>query len=701
MPSIPKLALLVAAIAILSAPVSQERRALEPERCEPSNPSCSELVAVPDLPATSGMLRLYPVQSPFGVSVTADGRARVRLVADISALPSARSLGSFTTYIAWLYPLGMDSVVRLAPVSNGRNELGEVSLDQFRVRNSADRSGKIVMRATSPSARLMAHRDIVQPSALGAPRDEGMSALMTHDHAMHEWTMPPMPPQQGMAGMGGLVPSDAPWLPAAKAVSLHAAKPRSVIRLRSGDTLSLVAMPVRATIDGRTFTAYAFNGEIPGPLLQVRKNASIVVRFTNHLDMPSAVHWHGVRLDNSSDGVPGITQSLVAPGTSFVYHVRFPDAGVFWYHPHHREDVQQDLGMYGNIQVRPEQPDWLPRVDREEVLALDDILLGADGPVAYGTSVPTHALMGRWGNVMLVNGRSHWRSVVRRGEVVRFWFTNVASARFFNISFPGVHMTVVATDVGRFEHPSLVASAVMAPAERYAVDVRFDVVGDIPLLNRVRALDHMTGTFFAEEDTLGVVTVVPDGKSSRARHAVETRAAGSDEAYLETFRHKAPRTPDHALTLTMRTRNLPGAVSGMLWGINAPVDWNDGMAMANWSTTSHEVEWVLRDPATGKENMAIDWHVRVGDVARIRVMNDASTPHAMAHPLHVHGQRFLVITRDGVPSQNMAWKDTAVIPAGQTVDLLVEMSNPGMWMVHCHIAEHLGAGMMGVFTVTR
>jgi FtsP/CotA-like multicopper oxidase with cupredoxin domain len=157
--------------------------------------------------------------------------------------------------------------------------------------------------------------------------------------------------------------------------------------------------------------------------------------------------------------------------------------------------------------------------------------------------------------------------------------------------------------------------------------------------------------------------------------------------------------PTHSLVLTMRTNGLPAAVSNMLIGVNAAVEWNDGMSMMNWIATGKEVSWVLRDPRTGKENMDIDWRFRVGQVAKIRVFNDPSSSHAMDHPLHLHGQRFLVISRDGVPSTNLVWKDTAIIPAGETVDLLVDMANEGRWMVHCHIAEHLGAGMMGVFTV--
>ena len=121
----------------------------------------------------------------------------------------------------------------------------------------------------------------------------------------------------------------------------------------------------------------------------------------------------------------------------------------------------------------------------------------------------------------------------------------------------------------------------------------------------------------------------------------------------------------------------------------------------NWSSSSRNVRWFLRDPATGKEDMAIDWHFKVGDRIRLRLGNDRTVFHGMQHPVHIHGQRFLVLRRNGVASNNLVWKDTTMIAAGETVDILLELSNPGRWMIHCHIAEHLGAGMMSVFQVDR
>ena len=123
------------------------------------------------------------------------------------------------------------------------------------------------------------------------------------------------------------------------------------------------------------------------------------------------------------------------------------------------------------------------------------------------------------------------------------------------------------------------------------------------------------------------------------------------------------------------------------------------MPRMNWVSTADRVRWILRDLDTGLENDAIDWRFVRGDVVKIRLRNDRGAVHAMQHPVHIHGQRFLVLSRDGVPNDNLVWKDTTLLPAGSTADLLLELSNPGRWMLHCHIAEHLESGMKLVFDV--
>ena len=99
-------------------------------------------------------------------------------------------------------------------------------------------------------------------------------------------------------------------------------------------------------------------------------------------------------------------------------------------------------------------------------------------------------------------------------------------------------------------------------------------------------------------------------------------------------------------------------------------------------------------------NMDIRWRFALGDIVKIRITNDRHTFHAMQHPIHFHGQRFLILDLNDVPNDNLVWKDTMLMPVGAVANILLEVSNPGKWMVHCHIAEHLESGMRFVFEVS-
>jgi FtsP/CotA-like multicopper oxidase with cupredoxin domain len=352
-------------------------------------------------------------------------------------------------------------------------------------------------------------------------------------------------------------------------------------------------------------------------------------------------------LDNAFDGIPGLTQDPVETGESFTYELKFPDTGMYWYHPHMREDVQQDLGLYGNMLVDPTEEGYYAPVNREVPLILDDILVDSNGLFPYGESAPTHALMGRFGNVLMVNGVTDYNLDIQAGEVVRFYLTNVANTRTFNVNFGGARIKVIADDVSKLEREQFVSSVIIAPAERYIVDVYFDGEGTYEITNFDKAPDH------------------------NLRLTIETKGL-------------------HPMTMRMMevdTLYFP------------PIEWNEGMPMMNWLSTGDEAKWTLLDEDTGLKSMEINWQWEVGDVVKIRVFNDPSSFHPMNHPFHVHGQRFVVTHIDGVSNRNMGWKDTVIVPVGSTIDILVDVTNPGKWMAHCHIAEHLHAGMMLGFEV--
>ncbi len=510
-----------------------------------------------------------------------------------------------------------------------------------------------------------------------------------------------------LPGLRGVSPSVDPFLPGegVDTATIAWATPREVIYAADGDTVALEARIVKRRIGGRTFVMYGFNGQYPGPLLRVAQNTRIVIRFTNSIDLPSTIHWHGLRLENRFDGVPDVTQPPVPPGGEFIYEVVFPDAGLYWYHPHVREDIQQDGGLYGNMMVDPARADYFGPATREEFIMVDDLLVDGDELLPYGRDAANFTIMGRFGNVMLVNGEERYAATVRPGEVVRFFVTNVSNTRSYNLSFAGHDMKLVGTDLSRFQREMMVESLVISPAERYIVEVRFPAAGTYALLNQVQVVDHMRGTFYAAVDTLGAVVVagdeVEESDALRTSHST-MRTDAVLEAELAEFRPHFDRPADHELLLTVDIEGLPILVQQFI-SIDTiyrpPVEWTDGMPNMNWLSTSNEVRWILRDEAAAAENDEIDWRFALGDVVKIRLRNDADAFHPMHHPIHLHGQRFLVLSRDGVENRNLAWKDTVLVPVGSTVDLLMEASNPGEWMVHCHIAEHLDAGMMGSFTV--
>ena len=684
---------------------------------------CMELIPAPGITGVSGRVELEASPGPFTVDVTADGRLRYHPVLTAAGLPAPESLGEYHAYVAWAAEPTMRMVVRLGAVGNGVTPLPTIGLEKFtilvtaeRARSAREPGTRTVLRGQSPSTRLFPP-DMLEFS-IGAMRgaepmshDSAMphdhAAAMHHDHAMAapdssgtRWTTVPMPAGLTMlpAEMA-LRPAVTPYLPEGGTAT---ARPREAVPLKDGDTLRLEAGLVRRTLLGHTYTMFAFNGQYPGPLIEVARGSEVTVAFANHLPDSTSVHWHGIRLDNPSDGTPGLTQPAIPPGGEFTYRLRFPDAGTYWYHPHVREDIQQELGLYGNILVRSPGGDYSP-ANREAVLMLDDLLAGPDGLIPLGAESATHALMGRFGNTMLVNGEKDYRLKVKRGEVVRFYLTNAASTRTFNLSLTGTGMKLVGGDAGAYGREMRVESVVIAPAERYVVHARFDRAGRVALVNRVRGLDHLYGRFFDETDTLGIIDVASEAVErdlSRSFAALRTDTAGAAE--MERFLRAADSAPRKTLVLALETRDLP-TVTRRLMQLDsiffAPVEWSGTMPMMNWASTGRQVRWVLRDAESGRENMDVDWRFRRGEPVRIRLVNQRRSFHAMQHPIHLHGQRFLVLSVNGVPNAHPVWKDTVLVPAGSVVEILLDPSNPGRWMLHCHIAEHLSIGMMLPFTV--
>ncbi len=581
---------------------------------------------------------------------------------------------------------------------------------------------------------------------------------------------------------------------------LPASIPSEVVELSGAEEFELRIGAVTKQFGDATVRMLAYNGSIPGPTMKVQQGSEVVVNVVNDGDLEATVHWHGLRVENRYDGTHQ-TQAPMPIGGRFTYRVQFLDPGLYWYHPHTREDYGQELGLYGNILVVPTDPDYWAPVNREVVLTLDDVLL-EDGKIApFSRDETTYAAMGRFGNTMLVEGESDLELTVRLGEVVRLYLTNTANTRVFNVALPGARMKLVGGDSGHYEHEQLVEEVLLAPSERAVVDVLFDTPGQVTLEHNTPDRRYSLATITVSEDTADpsfaeqfeLIRRNADMVAERERITAYLAAApdktlafvaemdmgvpegaivytcpmhpevvSAEEgscpecgmkllATAAAVTYTCPMHPDvvsaeegscpHcgmkllAAAITYACPMHPDVVSdkpdrcpecgmkllpsqfvtgtaehpapmhehdGEAHGHEAAggIEWEDDMVEINKITTPANMRWKLVDRATGTENQAIDWRFQVGDQVKIRLVNEMDSDHPMHHPFHIHGAgRFLVLSRDGIDEPNLVWKDTVLVRTGETVDILLDVTNPGIWMAHCHIAEHHESGMMLSFHV--
>jgi len=487
---------------------------------------------------------------------------------------------------------------------------------------------------------------------------------------------------------------------------LEFAKASEVIELKDGDKIDLSIDIIKKEIAGKEVRMFGYNGQIPGPLLKVDQNSQIFINVTNNLDVNTTIHWHGLRLENEFDGNPGITMKEQEPGESFEYKLDFDDEGMYWYHSHVREDYQQELGLYGNMLVSSMYEDYYNNVNREIPIILDDILIDDEGIFPFFKDFGNHGMGGRWGNIMLINGDENYNLEVSTGEVVRFYITNVANTRVFKFSIPNAKIKLIGGGVGSYEKEELVDSVILSPAERYTIEVIFDKEGNYEFKSITPEKEY----------TLGKIKVFGEPVTLENDFSGEFYTLGENQYVIndiENFRQYFDKEVDIHIKLSAdingflrifskgdkdSTDNDWGKVPT---GYADKIEWEDPNARFNPEVKTTDITWILKDTNTGKKNDEIDMNFKVGDKVKIRIFNEESNSVAMYHPIHFHGQRFLVLEKNGVRSENLVWKDTVLVPIGSYIDILLDITNPGDWMAHCHIAEHLTSGMMMTFKVTE
>lgn len=499
-----------------------------------------------------------------------------------------------------------------------------------------------------------------------------------------------------------------------------------VIKLKDGDTFEMTAEMVKQEVGNRTIKRLAYNRQIPGPIIEVEKNAKITLKLTNTLDVNTTLHSHGLRLDSDEfDGLPdtmGGSQPEMKPGESFTYELNFPDTGVFWYHPHVREDYTQEMGLYGNYHVT-EKGYWNPG-DREEFLVLDDF--SKNDP--FYKDFTNKTLMGRFGNVLLINNQDNFQMKAKTGEKIRFYVTNTANTRTFDFSIAGQKLKIVGGDIGRVEKEFLADDFIIAPAERIIFETEFTKPGTYEIQHRGKKIGEIiisgekksenTQENILRENTADYAVIRDNFQNflnapieKKLRLSIGMKGMGETGGMMRETKEMRMGM-DHKdeegnmmggsmEDMMQKEESLGGEIS---YNESDGIEWEDEMEQMNKMSNSQMMEWMIIDetnPNNSKTNMDIDWKLPKDTFIKVEIFNDPKSMHPMQHPIHFHGQRFVVLTRDGVPNENLQWKDTTLVRNGEKIEILLNTTNSGVWMTHCHIAEHLQSRMMFTFEVEK
>ncbi len=436
----------------------------------------------------------------------------------------------------------------------------------------------------------------------------------------------------------------------------HLTVPKNPSSISATVEVAITAAQVRLNLlPGQETEVFAYNGTVPGPLLEVREGDRVVVHFRNDLPEPTTIHWHGLSLPIDADGSP---LHPVAPGEeyAYVFTVQPGTAGTYWYHPHphHRTGYQIAMGLYGAIVVRSAD-DPLPAAIEEKLLILADNRFGTDGSVDVAEVPSQQATVdqenGREGDILFVNGEVLPELTIGSGEVQRWRVINASAARVYRLALSGHSFLHVGNDGGLFERPVEVDEIVVANSERVELLVRGSgAPGDRSVL---QALPY-------------------------DRYIPQTRPYDWNEPRnLLTLRY-TDEPPIAPVAIPERLRSIP------------PLDTLDA--------TATRLVVLTQGLINGK---AMDMH-RVDVTASLGATEiwEIENLVGMDHPFHLHGFRFQVIDRNGIAEPFRSWKDTVNVPKHETARIIVRYDDfPGLWMFHCHILDHEDHGMMGILQV--
>ncbi|MCE5290689.1 MAG: multicopper oxidase family protein [Nocardiaceae bacterium] len=439
--------------------------------------------------------------------------------------------------------------------------------------------------------------------------------------------------------------------------------------------VKLRAAATDVDLGGGVINTWTYNGGLPGPLIRVRKGDVIRATIQNDLPADTAIHWHGIGLRNDMDGVPGLTQEPIKPGSSFTYEFAVPDSGTHWFHPH--LGTQLERGLYAPLIV--DDPAEKADYDIDTIVIFDDWLKGdPDATLAglkkngmggmdmpgmdHGSMVmpQSDVLDGDAADVtsyqgLLANGRFPTAPVVvgcREGQRVRLRIINAAADTAFRVGIPGQKMTVTHTD-------GFAVQPVEGDAVLLGQGERIDAIVTVKGVTRVIGVGEGRGLF-------AQLILYPEG--AQASQDVPAMAQSVEKA-------NPLRLPDFVAAESVRLASKSPDVTH---------DLVLGGPGSNYEWTINGIAFDHAKPLEG----ALD--IKPGQRVRLNYRNDST----MFHPMHLHGHTFQVVN-NGKPG---ARKDTAIVLPKQTLTVDFDATNPGQWVTHCHNVYHGESGMMSVLS---
>ncbi len=397
---------------------------------------------------------------------------------------------------------------------------------------------------------------------------------------------------------------------------------------------------------------WAYNGQVPGPEIRLKLGDTLKLNFTNQLPQDTTIHFHGVRVPNAMDGVPGVTQPPIKPGESFVYEFTPKDAGTFWFHPHVRSSEQVERGLFGTLIV---EDDTSELYSQDKVWVIDDWRMTDDKQVYEEFNTPMDLMHdGRWGNIITVNGKLNEVLEVRPGERIRLRLVNTSNARIYMPSFDNLQANIIAVDGLYVRELNKLGRLELSPGNRIDLDIV------IP--------EDSGGEEFVLSDTFGKSNITLAKIVVRGSVVETPKFDFPTNANVPIWQDANKVKIDKEYVLNARRKS--GSGGGMMGGI----------------------EWTINDKAYPDYD---PFTFKYGEFNTFRFTNKSSR----LHPMHLHGQFFKVTARDGVSVDEGFFRDTVLVYPNQTVDLALVPLDKGKWVNHCHILEHAEAGMMTVVEV--